>query len=358
MNEPLPVIRSAGALTLRLEELLKGGDGGEQFLQDVARLSAGPADAPWEVLAVVDQLYRRGKLSADLFRAARVDIERRALSAYNVGAPNRAAGQSATAPRSSSEVKPLRPLASTPPAVRERRGAQRRALELEQLREELEQVRREAAQYTQRLQQLEARAAALANPGVREPMEDTAPAARPARTQALPPSVRSLWAWCLALLVGGLGVLAYLFRVDPLPPPPVAAVVPPAPPPAPEPPRPGVLTLEAPRYMIAAGERQALVTVQRLEGSDGEVTVQWRLGAGSARRGRDFAGATRGRLTLPAGVAQAQIAIPLLRNPERRHIEYLDLRLQSADGGARLGEVQHATLFLMPPAPATAPRPQ
>lgn len=459
MTEPLPAIARAGALARRFEELLKSSGNDEQFLRDVARLSLGSAESPWEALAAIDQMYRRGKLSSQLFRAARIGIERRAL------------GVNDERPRKGAAVKPLRSVAPPPVPVSDAAplpvapkpaaapdDAHRGDHELQQLRAGIEQARRDAAAYQQRLEQLSwpvlspsgaaapataaaAPAAMAAASAVAAPMGDStmAPAAAPPPvrllvatsdtleaastvvsqslvtaasvpvtsralvTVASAPAVhaltrdvaqpvrrsrpvalrwrsgidwlstrwvrlrgrRSLWLLRLTVLAIGLLLLAQLpVRHQPVPAPAVASVAPvptpPEPPLAPSAarPAPGTLSFVADRYVLQPDERMALIDLRRSEGSDGEVTVQWRVSAASAQHGRDYGGATRGRLVLAPGVTQAQIAIPVLRNPERRHTEFFDVRLVATEGGAQLGELKRATVFLMPMARSASRRPQ
>lgn len=390
MTETSPVIKRAGALALRFEELLKGSGSDEQFLREVATHSAGGLESPWEVLAAIDQLYRRGKLSASLFRAARIGIERRALGVQDATQGNDTS-QRPSAAAAGANVMPLRSVPARPAAARDSGDAARAEQEIRQLRAELEQSRREAESYRQRLEQL-AWAASLA---ASEPPATHAslPAALPAPVPAFAPIPadsralvvarrieplaatralvlatsrptlrsprRSMWLVRLLLLAGGLALLLCLPKAYRAPPPPAPAAVTADPAHlaagtvAPEP-RPGVLGLDADRYVATSGDRQVLIGVRRSGGSVGAVSVQWRISASSARHGRDYGGATRGQLLLPAGVDRAEIAIPLLRNPERRHTEYFDVRLMQAGGGARLEEPQRATVFLMPAARSPA----
>ena len=389
MTETSPVIKRAGALALRFEELLKGSSSDEQFLREVATHSAGGLESPWEVLAAVDQLYRRGKLSASLFRAARIGIERRALGVQEAIQGNDRSPRPFAA-AAGANVMPLRSVVPGRQAVaRETGDAARAEQEIRQLRAELEQSRREAETYRLRLEQL-AWAASLA---AREPSKTLAslpaalpavlPAAGPASetipadgralavarrieppARALAPATplpalrserRSVWLVRLLLLAAGLALLLCLPKTYRAPPAAAAVVVPPEPVHVPvvavaREPRPGALGLDADRYVAASGDRQVMIGVRRSGGSDGAVSVQWRISASSVHHGRDYVGATRGQLLLPAGVDRAQIAIPLLRNPERRHTEFFDVRLTQAGGGARLEEPQRATVFLMPAA--------
>jgi hypothetical protein len=437
MTEPLPAIHRAGALARRFEELLKSSGSDEQFLREVASHSAGSAESPWEALAAIDQLYRRGKLSSQLFRSARIGIERRALGVYDEGGRAAAGAKSLRSVPGRSGLHPdTHPLSPVRTPANSTEQPDRAEVELRQLRAELERARREAAAYLQRLEQLSWPALSVsadpvtsltpptplsshpptpAQPSASppqlplpalavapassealvvaapppEPRRSVVPRAQPAgraltQWSALPErrprslairwragldwlsrrfadlqGRRTLWLMRLSVLAAGLLLLARLPAVHdaPLMPPPAAGTASSATPAAASPtelaPVPeaaaSVMTMASERYVLQPGDRLALIDLQRSQGSEGEVSVQWRVSAASAQHGRDYGGPTRGRLVLAPGVTQAQIAIPVLRNPERRHTEFFDVRLVSVDG-AQLGEVKRATVFLMPAA--------
>lgn len=414
MTEPLPAYHRTGALARRLERLLKYGCTDEQFLRDVAAHAALSSESSWEALAAVDQLYRRRKVSSQLFRAARIGIERRVLGVQESAgeAVSAASGGRATqgvAAPSRTPAPPPVPLALSDAEIVEQ--------ELQQLRADLERARSEATANLQRLEELNwpvpaststpstpstpvaapmptagASTAPIAAPE-REPdhvpepapavvaarlpdrppgqasvpVPDRNPASPPARraAQRSAPSTRRA-RWPMILTIGGAALLlAWLLRMTlyasqdasasnaPVAAPAATAAagetradaVATAPPAEPAH---GVVALSAERYVLEPDERMALIDLRRSEGSDGDLTVQWRVSAASAQHGRDFGGATRGQVILAAGVTQAQIAIPVLRNPGRQHTEFFDVRLTSVAGGARLGELQRATVFLMP----------
>jgi hypothetical protein len=435
MTEPFPAIHRAGALARRFEELLKSSGSDEQFLRDVASHSAGSAESPWEALAAIDQLYRRGKLSSQLFRSARIGIERRALGVYEESGRAAAGAKSLRSVPGRSGVHPdAQPLSPVRTPANSTERPDRAEVELRHLRAELERARREASAYLQRLEQLSwpgmsvsadpvtsltppapvsshlptpaqppaslpqlpmpaltaapvpsrALVVVAPPPGLGKNVVPLAQPAGRALTQwsALPvrrprslalrwragldwllrrfadlQGRRTLWLLRLSVLAAGLLLLARLPAVNDAPAmsPPAAVTTSAATPAAASPtefaPAPqaaaGVVTMASERYVLQPGDRLALIDLRRSQGSEGEVSVQWRVSAASAQHGRDYGGPTRGRLVLAPGVTQAQIAIPVLRNPERRHTEFFDVRLVSAEG-VQLGELKRATVFLMP----------
>ena len=72
-------------LRKRLDELARGECSEDDFLQDVLIQPRSTPDAAWDVLAHVDQQYRRGHLSDDLFRSIETKIARHALKDAGYG---------------------------------------------------------------------------------------------------------------------------------------------------------------------------------------------------------------------------------------------------------------------------------
>jgi len=49
----------------------------EAFLNAVARQAQGDSDESWEILSLLDQYYRRGKIKAELFHTVKSRLEAR-----------------------------------------------------------------------------------------------------------------------------------------------------------------------------------------------------------------------------------------------------------------------------------------
>ena len=119
---------------------------------------------------------------------------------------------------------------------------------------------------------------------------------------------------------------------------------------------PGVLSLGAARYVVAAGDHRAVLQLQRARGTSGAVSLEyWTVGLG-AKAGRDFATHGRQTLTIADGQSVAQIQIPILANPRRKYTEMFDVFIGKPGGGAALGDLSRATVFILPTAhPANLP---
>jgi hypothetical protein len=65
----------------RVEALARGACSEEDFVAELWLLEQTAPDLPWEVVALLDQHYRRGLLRADIFRSTAAAITRRQLTA-------------------------------------------------------------------------------------------------------------------------------------------------------------------------------------------------------------------------------------------------------------------------------------
>jgi len=340
MNEPAVDLRSN--LAQALHNLLSTARRPEAFLRDVSELSASSADSPWETLAFLDQSFRCGKLSAELFRAARTRIERRALGLHE---PLAIVGSSLTAVVARPEPAAAPAPAPAPPTNHE--------AELAALRVELEQARKQAAMYLEWLTTKESRTStALLGVGDHLQREDRLDdSARNHPWFTIAGRRVALLAVLLAVLTGTV-VLSltvnrsstkYVPQVAPIRTATVAAAI--APPPA----TPGQLRLAAERHIVLPGQTQATIAVERIGGTTGTVSVRyWTVDLG-ARIGRDFLPRGDGTVTIPDGQDKAQITISILAARQRRHIELFELRIGKPGGGASLGKTVRTTVFLLPP---------
>jgi hypothetical protein len=111
---------------------------------------------------------------------------------------------------------------------------------------------------------------------------------------------------------------------------------------------PGRLTLAADTLIVQPGGRSASISVARLDGTDGAVSFRWWTQAAGAKAGADYRGRTATRVSIPPGTDAVQLTVPILANPARRHTELFYVAIGDPGGGARLGEIQRAAVFLLP----------
>ena len=74
-----PRMGSEGATLAWLDALVSGNCTAEEFLAAVRNQFQGDAEEPWEILSLLDQYYRRGKIKADLFLSLKSRLEGSAL---------------------------------------------------------------------------------------------------------------------------------------------------------------------------------------------------------------------------------------------------------------------------------------
>ena len=343
MNEPAPRLNQS--LRQQLNALLDNHCSQDDFLREVAVLCAARSESAWEVLSLLDQSYRLGKLSPDLFHVAKTRIEQRALG--------------------------IRGLNKAPAANQtELAIVDQRELELRALRSELQQARAEAAAYREKFNDtLQRTITQIAPPVMGEPLP-LAQALPPPPPQPLvqlqpvkglvsikPPADRAKRLRNLALIVTAL-ILAMFWAVYELLPAPAPVPAPPAPVMAPaivvapvEPPKPAVpvnVNFSAHRYVVLPGKRSAQITVVREPASSGEAEFVWWTEAGGAKPGKDFVAQGRQKLTIPAAQDQVQIVVPIRANRARKHIELFYVRLGKLSDGAKARASDGATVFIMP----------
>jgi hypothetical protein len=283
------------------------GDCSPRALSDelLAHCAATPR-AIWEILALLDQYHRRGKLPQELHRSISQSLERRALGVQGLGADR----QLAAANQADME----RPLARRVPVAPVVEPAAPTA-EVLQLREELQATRALAAGYQRQLNSRAWRRRAVPLAGV---------------------------AVLVLAITASVGVRA------PVPAPPVRQRAPPVPVLAPVTvPTPGQLSLASDTIIVQPGEHTAAITVTRSGGTDGTISFLWWTQNAGARAGRDFRAHLARRVSMPAGTQTVQLSVPILDNPARRHTELFYVTIGRPRGGAALGGLRRAAVFIV-----------
>lgn len=305
-------------LPQRVDGLIDSHCGEEEFLRRLAELCAGARDSAWTVLARIDQNYRRGKLSPERFRLARLSIERRML-----GFNDARAASVATRPRESE--------APPPPAI-------------------------------EALAVMEApRPAKLAPTPVPAVRFVPAPAPRPMNPElsgAIPADTSRRWRVSVIVTVFAALAAALIAQMQrasqPASSAPVAAPViaaaasavaeaEPLAPPLPA----AHIGFDGDRAVVPPGQTVAEVTVVRTGDSSAEVRIPWWTESAGARAGEDFAGRGRRTLVLAAGEERGSLQVPILRNPQRRHIQMFYVRLGKPEG-AELDTPSFVPVFIVP----------
>jgi hypothetical protein len=109
--------------------------------------------------------------------------------------------------------------------------------------------------------------------------------------------------------------------------------------------RPGTLQFSAPTFTGSEGSGKATITVTRVNGSDGEVTVRYATANRTARAGLDFT-ADAGVLTFEDGQTSQTIDIEVVDDGTFEPAELFTLKLSSPIGKARLGVPRTALITI------------
>ncbi len=390
------------SLQQRFDAFADGECSPSDFMQELsARCDATPSDA-WAVLSLVDQYYRRGKLSAEQFKNVRSTIVphvlgvRDAVERREFALPRRVSGVVMPEPPQSE----IPDDAANEALANEKLTNQALANELRVLRVELLKQSQTAQRYRKRIAALVAfgrrtrsdlantRQTMVASPTVAErpPVADVLPpvveALQPV-VESLPPAMeaplpaqtltpalaaspqvirvprvaarrRSIWSRLRAARVALLGLMllalgASVQRQE-LPKQitvPVVAPVTIVPALVPTVLVPGEVSLSADKYVVFPGHSSAEIRVERRGGSDGDVSFFWQTQGAGAKPGKDYV-ATAGKTAhMLDGEASWSVSIPIRANPARKHTEMFYVDIGKPGGGASLGPIKRAAVFIM-----------
>jgi len=111
--------------------------------------------------------------------------------------------------------------------------------------------------------------------------------------------------------------------------------------------QPGTLRFSLASYTVNEGSGTANIFVQRVNGDDGAVSVQYSATGGTATAGQDFTAAT-GTLSWPAGNdVSRSFTVPIVNDGAQEADETVLLTLSNPTGGATLdGALRNATLTI------------
>ncbi len=110
-------------------------------------------------------------------------------------------------------------------------------------------------------------------------------------------------------------------------------------------PVPGMLQFTATAFTVNEGSATATLSVQRIGGSDGTVTVDFSTSDGTATSGLDYA-ASSGTLTFAGGQTSQSVVVPIVNDSLFEGDESLQLALSNPTGGATVGGIAAATLTI------------
>jgi hypothetical protein len=359
----------------RVDAIASGECSPGAFVREVSVVCDATPDAAWDVLSLVDQYYRRGKLPADLFDTVRCGIERHALGVPDSDTAGIELCDAPVAAAAAAEVlrdvaPPMRERAAIPSDLasdtqelrielldasrrvqRYRRRlaflaefAHRTRSALADAQRDLQASRTEAMDYAERLKSREWHRSA------REQItgEFTDTAATRDRMRIWRP-VQTPQVLALAAVVLGVGASPTLqdlqtHRIAERIALPSAAAAP-----LPQISGPGQVSLSSDRYVVLPGQASAEIHVQRTAGASGDVSFVWWTQGSGARPGGDYVSGGPRMAHVPDGAGGLSFSVPILANPARKHTELFYVVIGKPGGGASLGSIRRATVFIMRP---------
>lgn len=351
-------------LQRRLDAFVSGECSLGVFLQELFVLCDAKPDCAWEVLSLIDQYYRRGKLSADRFRTVKYRIEQHVLGlpdsdtvrelpdghvAAEVSVCAARGGAVAMAARHERAARPEEPasevqaLRNEPPNARRSVHRSRKRLTiltdfgrrtrgaLANTQRELGVWRSQARNYCERLTSIEWRRF------VRQHIngEFTRPSVAAVVLAAVLLGIESSRAPQDFPKHRNRGTV--ILRTA------AAEVIP-------QTSDPGQISLSADRYLVFPGHASAEIEVHRTAGVSGDVSfVWWTRRSAGAKPARDYVATTPRIAHLPDGVDTLHVSVPILANPSRKHTELFYVVIGKPGGGASLGSIRRAAVFIMRP---------
>ena len=312
-------------LSQHFEEFARGATSAADFERALLAVCKNTPDSTWNVLALLDQYHRRRKLSAELYRTVRHRIQRHALGIEKLETSlqplvtTRSDGTDRTAASIALPSTAL-PLVATQPAF----------------------VRSEIPPRSAPVLPFRHLLADPADSGI-------VAAEMPVPRQRRESRLRRGRAHALALAAIVCGVAASPtvkerpVRADTA----VPAAAPAAAPEQPSPP-PEVVSLASDHYVVYPNRKLAEISVQRGEQTAGAASFVWWTEGAGAKPNEDYISAAPRMTQMADGVGSVNLLVPILANPSRRHIEMFYVMIGRLGGGARLGPVRRATVFIMP----------
>jgi hypothetical protein len=110
------------------------------------------------------------------------------------------------------------------------------------------------------------------------------------------------------------------------------------------------LSLSSDRYIVNPGSEVAELLVERSPDVAGDTSFLWWTEAAGARPDEDYVAGKPRRVRMAEGIGSSTLRIPILANPNRRHVEMFYVLIGRPDGNTGIGPIHRATVFLLPAA--------
>jgi hypothetical protein len=111
---------------------------------------------------------------------------------------------------------------------------------------------------------------------------------------------------------------------------------------------PEMLSLSSDRYIVDADRDIAELLVERSPDVAGNTSFLWWTEGSGAKPNEDYVAGKPRRVQLAAGVGSSTLRIPILANPNRRHVEMFYVLIGRPEGTTGIGPIHRAAVFLLP----------
>jgi hypothetical protein len=109
----------------------------------------------------------------------------------------------------------------------------------------------------------------------------------------------------------------------------------------------GLVFFDAPKMVVSKRAVVAAVPLRHLNRARRAVSVKWRIVEGSARAGRDYAGATSGTETFVEGHSFRILFVPIIENPGATGDRTFTVELTDVTPGASFGPTQSVEVTIL-----------
>jgi hypothetical protein len=111
---------------------------------------------------------------------------------------------------------------------------------------------------------------------------------------------------------------------------------------------PEMLSLSSDRYIVDPDSDVAELLVERSADVSGSTSFLWWTEGSGAKPNEDYVAGKPRRVQLAGGIGSSALRIPILANPNRRHVEMFYVLIGRPEGNAGIGPIHRAAVFLLP----------
>jgi hypothetical protein len=119
---------------------------------------------------------------------------------------------------------------------------------------------------------------------------------------------------------------------------------------------PGVIQFDSSKYSVKKSEKRVKIFIDRVHGSTGEVTVEWRTLADTAAFDQDYASFNWTPVTFAPGENRKEVGVDIIDNKNSSGDKTFNVLLRNPTGGAALGTPDSAVVTIVDDGTASEPK--